>query len=293
MREWLLRLCLHAYPRARRARDGEVLCDLAGELSAGRGVAREALGLLRGGLAARAGELAGRTRAPWGEALRRLALPLAALGAAIWLPGAARLGTLDLGLLWTALVAGSVLALAGAAARWRPAALAGSLLVLAALLLDGLRTGIGDTPRTTVLDATLGGLAVDLYAAWLPAAVVLVAAALALPGSRELRPREVGVRVTLGALPVLAMLSLGTSALVLALAVIPPLVATFPARREPALTLAAALALAAWAPEAVWLGTGFLPVAEPEPALALALWGAGALVAGVAIRHLVRASSLR
>ena len=62
MRERLLRLCLLAYPRARRARDGTVLRDLASELSARRGAAREAIGLIRGGLEARATDLAGRSR---------------------------------------------------------------------------------------------------------------------------------------------------------------------------------------------------------------------------------------
>jgi hypothetical protein len=49
----LFDLCLLAYPRQQRERDAAHLRDLASELAASNGVAREALGLLRGGLAVR------------------------------------------------------------------------------------------------------------------------------------------------------------------------------------------------------------------------------------------------
>jgi hypothetical protein len=58
----LLDLCLLAYPRQRRTRDGAHLHDLASELAASNGVAREAFGLLRGGLAARWGDRRRRRR---------------------------------------------------------------------------------------------------------------------------------------------------------------------------------------------------------------------------------------
>jgi hypothetical protein len=57
MTRHLLDVCLLAYPRQRRERDGEHLRDLALDLSASHGVAREALSLLRGGLAARWSDL--------------------------------------------------------------------------------------------------------------------------------------------------------------------------------------------------------------------------------------------
>jgi len=53
MRERLLGLCLLAYPRATRVRDGDYLRDLALELADGSGVVRQAASLLRGGFAAR------------------------------------------------------------------------------------------------------------------------------------------------------------------------------------------------------------------------------------------------
>jgi len=49
----LVDLCLLAYPRAVRARDGEHLRELAADLAADHGFLREAFGLVRGGLAER------------------------------------------------------------------------------------------------------------------------------------------------------------------------------------------------------------------------------------------------
>jgi hypothetical protein len=53
MRNRLLDLCLLAYPRAVRSRDGEHLRELATDLAGDHGILREAFGLLRGGLAER------------------------------------------------------------------------------------------------------------------------------------------------------------------------------------------------------------------------------------------------
>jgi len=49
----MLHLCLQAYPRAVRARDGHHVRDLATDLAGDHGFLREAFGLLRGGLAER------------------------------------------------------------------------------------------------------------------------------------------------------------------------------------------------------------------------------------------------
>lgn len=80
MSDRVLRLCLLAYPRELRGRDGEELLALAAELADDHGTTREALGLLRGGWAER------RRRASRG---RRAALALTAatavtLGALTW-----------------------------------------------------------------------------------------------------------------------------------------------------------------------------------------------------------------
>ena len=53
MRRRVLALCVLAYPRSRRERDGDYLRDLALELAEGHGVRREVASLLRHGLVAR------------------------------------------------------------------------------------------------------------------------------------------------------------------------------------------------------------------------------------------------
>ena len=54
MNRRLLALCLCAYPRSRRDRDGGYLLDLALELAAESGVRRQAVSLVSGGLLERA-----------------------------------------------------------------------------------------------------------------------------------------------------------------------------------------------------------------------------------------------
>lgn len=56
----LLDLCLLAYPRAQRRRDGRFLRDLASDLAADRGLARQAASLVLGGAVARIERARGR-----------------------------------------------------------------------------------------------------------------------------------------------------------------------------------------------------------------------------------------
>jgi hypothetical protein len=53
MRRRLLDLCVLAYPRGRRERDQDYVCDLALELSETYGLRRQAMSLVRGGLSER------------------------------------------------------------------------------------------------------------------------------------------------------------------------------------------------------------------------------------------------
>lgn len=181
--------------------------------------------------------------------------------------------------------------------------------MLGTLLLDGVRSGLAHhAPR---LGADLGHASVDLFAAWIPAAALLAAAALA-PVSVERRPRTLAARTVLGALPALTLLllvphlPLGTPAtspevlvLLLTLAALPPLAAiagALAARRNPAAALAAALVLAAWTPEAIWLGTGhlsleigsYLPIESDSLPPALALYAVADLIAALVVLGLVR-----
>ena len=138
MSDRLLRLALLAYPRAARARDGDVLFELSRELVAdGAPVVRECAGLVRGGVAARVRLAASEdvADAPWREALSRLVLPLAAAMLALMAVGASRGGV---AMRWT-----STLALVGAGAR-SPA-----------------RRRAGATPRSSARSSWARSLALD------------------------------------------------------------------------------------------------------------------------------------
>jgi hypothetical protein len=142
----LLRCALLAYPRVRRERDGAVLLDCAAELAAaGSSPAREAVGLVAGGIAARAGVARAELRAaPWRAAGVRLALPLACANLALWCTGAAHLHGMSLGRWWTGVLLASAAAFLGAVARRRGVALLG-WAALAALVGHALLTADYDT----------------------------------------------------------------------------------------------------------------------------------------------------
>jgi hypothetical protein len=80
MRERFLALCLLAYPRARRARDGGYLIDLALDLAERSGPVRQGLSLVRGGLLER---LRGIRRGPALLAAGAMAAVLAVGGVAV------------------------------------------------------------------------------------------------------------------------------------------------------------------------------------------------------------------
>jgi len=86
MRRRLLALCLLAYPRSRRERDGAYLLDLALELAPESGVRRQAGSLVRGGFAAR---LRGVPRLPALLAGAAMAAVLAVGGVAVAAEGSA------------------------------------------------------------------------------------------------------------------------------------------------------------------------------------------------------------
>jgi hypothetical protein len=78
MRARVIGLCLLAYPRAVRVRDRDHLRDLATDLAEDHGTLREALGLLRGGVAERLRH-AGRSRRAVLAVVAAAALVLAGL----------------------------------------------------------------------------------------------------------------------------------------------------------------------------------------------------------------------
>ena len=153
-----------------------MLLSLAHDLSSdGSSLLGEAAGLIRGGLADRLRiRWRGLVRAPWRPALRRLALPLAAIHLAVWATGIAGIfDPLPLGKWWTLVLGGSALALVGAALRWRAVAMIGSLGVLAALALNGTDASGAH------FSSYIGSSGVDLDSAMFPAGLLLVLTAVA------------------------------------------------------------------------------------------------------------------
>lgn len=307
-----LRLCLRAYPRERRERDGEVLLSLAHELCGGGSTSwREAAGLLRGGVTERARiRWRGLVRAPWRAALATLALPLAAVHLAVWVAGIARLyDPLPLGKWWTLVLGGSLLAVIGAALRRRAVATAGSLGVLVALAHYGLSTYIdGAGAQPAHFSSELAGIPFELDSAMLPAALVLFLASLALP-RRPVAPVR-GLLTLLGAaLPAIGLLLLALSrrsgtadpggeltaadpggALTAALLVLAALTAVwcaFRRRREPVMGPFGAIVLAVAAPAGAWILPSLLPYGGAWDTVGMTVFVAGWVISPLAVLALV------
>ena len=158
----LLRLAARAHPRADRAAVLALAEDLVADGASSS--AREAAGLLAGGLEARAD-------------LRPAELPLAGLLTAAMTLGALRGG----GLTWSAGLLGALAALLGVATGRRALALPGAALVAAVCALDGARDLYGGGSRWVAMF-------VDVLPALLPAALLLLLATT--------RPRPHTLRAT-------------------------------------------------------------------------------------------------
>jgi hypothetical protein len=297
----LLRLCLRAYPREARERDGEVLLGLARDLvKGGSPPLRQAVGLLRGGAGSwlRHGKNELR-ELPWLEARSRLAVPLAAALLALVLVGAERStgGLAWVGWSWAVALAVGSAALAGAALGRHVSAVTGATVVAAVLALDGLRDVYGQGSRWVVS----AGTDVDVLVMWLPAALLLVACA----GAVDRPTARVGIRrIAWAAVPAAALLVLSSENVNAAesitvfggLAAAAVLVAAgvLRRRRDPAAPLVAALVLAAAAPSVLWLIAGLLPAPDSgAPALALGYFAAGGLVTAASVLLLARLSGRR
>ncbi len=283
-RSRLLRAALRAYPKAVRERDGDVLLDCAADLAGDGGSrAREAAGLVRGGLAQRAHVARGDLGAiPWRAAAERLAVPLAAANLAVWGAGAARIwGLAPLGRWWSVLLAGAAVALLGALTRERRLAGAG-WAVTATVLAFALVTGEYDQ-QASRFEVTFGIVIVDMVAAFFPL-VLLGAATTAAIGTGGARRSE-DLTWAAAAVAVIALAPgapPGTTgpagALLVGGLLVAPVLAVLAARGRPVrLTMAAMLGAVA-APEAVWLLLYPAPYPGPQAALAM-LVGFGFLAA--------------
>jgi hypothetical protein len=296
MRDLLLRLCMRAYPRSMRKRDGEVLLDLTRELvEDGSPAVRQAAGLLRGGTRSRLRHAAsGSQSLPWSEARSRLALPLAAALFAVALAGAEHStpGLAWIGWSWALTLVGATAALAGAAFGRSDLTAAGALVVGAMLGVDGVRDVYGAGSRWPV---PAGEAVVDVLVMWAPAALLLLACA----GAVERAPAHVGVaRLAWGIVPaaLLVVIAAERTNAAEAILVFGGLVASaclvaaaLLRRHDRAAMLGSALVLAAAAPSGLWLSTILMPIADSwGGALPLVYFGLAGFVAAAGVFELAR-----
>lgn len=290
----ILRLALSAYPHDARERDGEVLLDCARDVVEGGGSrGREALGLVGGGLRHRAGAVRHDAAAvPWRAGLVRAATPAASVSVALWSLNVVRgAGHERFGLV---LLGCAAVALWGTAARrWLPA-LAGWSGVAALLGYDELLYGPGSR-----FSAGIATGYIDVIAAAVPLAVLGLATAVALRG-HPARHWDAGTgRAAVAALPAAAVVAwvevrdpLALTEWPVVVALLAPIAAMLVVRlalaHDAVRMTAAALGVAAAAPTAVWVSTGYLPYPGPAGAAGV-LAGLGLGVALVLARMLQRA----
>jgi hypothetical protein len=293
-----LRVCLNAYPPEVRERDGRVILDLARDLSSkgGCSMMREAAGMLRGGLRARAKALRlDLTTAPWRDAMGRLTMPLAIALLCLmvgyvttmlqpdylsidagWLPVWAGLGLL-----------GALAVVAGAVFGRRPIFVPASFVVMVLMLVPTLVEIVGyhtavwsGTITTAVSSNSSAGIGVDVFVLWAPVAVLLPICALfregkparRLPGSITAACLALAASVLLGLVPSLAsqttLLPDWSSTLGGAFVCAPLILVAVTAvaallRADPASETSAALLVATACLPAVWLTTDALTTAIP------------------------------
>jgi hypothetical protein len=276
--ERLLRICLIAYPRTRRRTDGQELLGTALELAGGGSSGlREARGLLIGGLMARVSTFTHRVRsAPWRGGLQTLALPLAAVGLAIWTAGSQHIADNESHGWWTLVLAGSAVALVGAATGSRILALPGALVALAPVLAHPDLVG---SSVDTHYSSSTGHVSLDVAAAWIPGAILLAVCCAALPTRPKVTPAQAVARLALAAMPAAILLWVarevpskaqadaptGDRLLFagIAIAVCVALAIALSAAisgRDAKRGLAATIALAVVLPEAIWLMPVYLPL---------------------------------
>lgn len=292
-----LRAALRAYPRDTRQAEGDLIISLAGDMVDGgqSSINREALGMLRGGLAARAGDLA---NAPWEEALRRVSLPIAAallafnIGAlAFWL---GMDGLVWPGWSWIAALGAPGLAVFGLlAGRRMPLALGAALICLL-----GFAQGNGPFLAGRLLNGNLywatGGFDIPILACAIPAGMLLLATALCA-GRRAARLATLTTLtwVVAGAIAVrliyvqqltvggVALNGTGICVVAYGIVMVAALaVGLVRCRRDPAGMLAGLLGLATILPVLLLYGVSSIPLDEDllRPLLVLSVLGTTALL---------------
>jgi len=295
MNDRILSACLRAYPRARREQEGDVLLTLARDLTRdGSSLVREACGLITGGLADRLllarRELA---RAPWYGARARLAFPVSAALLAVVVTGAIRMsdGIAWIGWGWAALLAGATCALVGAAFGIRGVAFLGAAILAILFTLDAARDLGGSQTRWV---GRVGGASVDMLVMALPAALLLLTSARAIPVVTRRRQLH---RLAWGLLPAALAIPLATThsqpveptLVYCAFAITAAVAIASMVRRDAVERSAAALLAAAASLPALWIGAALLP-ADTMP---LIYFGLGLILTASVVRTLVRAETAR
>ena len=196
-------LAAGAFPRAER-RDGRVVRDGAREAVDAGGIrllARESLSLTLAGLRVRARVAAGDLRtAPWRDALRTLAYPLAVALLLVWTFGfVPRYDHWPLGWGWAMLLGGSLAAVAGAAFGRRVPTAGGAALTLGAIAAPHL--GYGTDAVLVGPPSFFQGEGLDVAAAAVLPTLLLVACGLALPAGARQPLRKGLLRSALGVAP--------------------------------------------------------------------------------------------
>jgi hypothetical protein len=199
----LTAVAARAYPRSRRT-DARVVRDCAREAISAEGpraLARESVSLVAAGLRARAGEAALELgRAPWRAALGALTLPLATALLLVWTFGfVPRYDHWPLGEGWALLLGGSLAAVVGAALRSRWLTACGAAAAFAAAAAPYL--GHGAEAPLSLTPSFFRGRGVDVGAASLLPALLLVAGGLSLPRGARPSVRRVIARLAAGLAP--------------------------------------------------------------------------------------------
>lgn len=296
-----LRIALHAYPREVRQAEGDLITSLAEDMiDDGRSsLNREAIGMLWGGLAARAGDLAD---APWPDALHRVALWISTalfaivLGAfAFWQDGLTWPG-------WSmiATVAAPAAALFGLLAGLRWPVTLGALL----LCLLGFAQGNGHLPSVRlegIFSWPDSGMSLPLLACAIPASLVLLASSLTTPRPASRSTVLVAVAwVAAGAIPTYLLypstLVIGSAPVTSEYVAAPMAVCTVVAiaafvtgfirrRSDPVGALTGVLALVTVLPVMLLYGIGFVPLGDH---LLLMLFALAAITAAGILLRIVR-----
>jgi hypothetical protein len=218
----VLRVCLRAYPPEVRDPEGQVILDLARDLSSKGGISmiREGAGMLLGGFRVRARALnLDLTTAPWRAALGRLTMPLAmafvclmvTFAASVFQPEYMGVGQTGSGSVWIPVwavlgVLASSALVVGLGLGYRPLAVWASILVLALMSAAVLVEFV--VHHTAIWSGNVYNYELPVLLIWTPAAVLLTLSARSTAYSRTRGRRTTSAVVWAAAVIISTLLAL-------------------------------------------------------------------------------------